>query len=225
VESLDNVIWRSLTGAQASFAIGSGGTRRFAPSFSALVGFAQPQEPDWSALEPLCLPGDHVYCMDWSGAAPDDWVIEQEATMWRMLWDAPTPTLEPVPGELALDATHAGQALELARLTNPGPFGTQTLQMGDFFGYLDEGRLVSMAGERMQIGNFREVTAVCTHPDFRGRGLARRLTLRMVQHQLERGQRPFLHVMTSNTRAVELYRSLGFRNLRELVVRAIGRRP
>lgn len=76
----------------------------------------------------------------------------------------------------------------------------------------------------MQIGNFREVTAICTHPEYRGRGLARRLTLKMVQHQLERGQRPFLHVMTSNTRALELYRSLGFRSVREFIVRAIARR-
>jgi predicted GNAT family acetyltransferase len=106
-------------------------------------------------------------------------------------------------------------------LTNPGPFGLRTIELGEYFGVFEGERLVAMAGERLHAGKYREVSGVCTHPDQQGRGLARRLSLKIVRLQLLRGQSPFLHVISSNTTAHALYEKLGFRDYRETVVRVV----
>jgi predicted GNAT family acetyltransferase len=108
-------------------------------------------------------------------------------------------------------------------LTHPGPFGIRTPELGEYFGYFDEQRLIAMAGERMCAGHLHEVSGICTHPDFQGKGLAKKLTLKLVRRQLQRGKTPFLHVMSQNTGARALYEKLGFRNYCETVVRVIGR--
>jgi predicted GNAT family acetyltransferase len=122
-----------------------------------------------------------------------------------------------------LGAEHAQQALELAVLTRPGPFGLRTIELGDYLGYFDGARLVAMAGERMQSGSFREISGVCTHPEYQGRGMARALMSRLLALQRARGETTFLHVMSASASARKLYESLGFSNYLEPVVRVLGR--
>jgi predicted GNAT family acetyltransferase len=86
-------------------------------------------------------------------------------------------------------------------------------------------RLVAMAGERMHAGSFREISGICTHPDFRGRGLARGLTAKLVRRQMQRLETPFLHVMRDNAGARRLYGQMGFREHRESVVRVVSLSP
>ena len=89
--------------------------------------------------------------------------------------------------------------LALALLTKPGPFGPRTIELGEYFGYFDDGdRLIAMAGERMAAAGLHEISGVCTHPEHQGRGLARRLMLKLIRRQLLRGETPFLHVMRAN---------------------------
>lgn len=221
---LDNLMWHALSGTQARFALGSGAVRRMAPGFSALVGFENPQQPDLQALSALCEPGESFYCSGWDGPAPEDWRIEAEGRMFNMVWDAPCPAQDQAPEAVPLMAAHAQQALDLALLTKPGPFGLRTLELGEYFGCFDaQGRLMAMAGERMQAEQLHEISGVCTHPDFQGRGLARRLMLKLVRRQLQRGETPVLHVMSANAGARGLYERMGFRYHREVVVRVIGR--
>ncbi len=221
---LDNIIWNSLTGAHAKFAAGTGDARRYAKGFSPIVGFRDPQRPDLAALVPFCDPGEHFYCDIWSGPAPGGWQIDHEARMLKMVWEAAMPANDEAPDAIALRARHAAQALELATLTNPGPFGLRTVELGEYFGYFEDSRLIAMAGERMAAGALHEVSGICTHPQFRGRGLARRLTSKLVQRQMRRGETPFLHVMSANAGARALYENMGFRTYRETVVRVISRR-
>ena len=101
--------------------------------------------------------------------------------MFKMVWDAPRRATTPRPTRFALRPEHAAQAVELATLTNPGPFGIRTPELGEYFGYFDGGRLIAMAGERMCAGDLHEVSGICTHPDFQGRGLAKKLTLKLVR--------------------------------------------
>jgi ribosomal protein S18 acetylase RimI-like enzyme len=219
---LDNIVWHALTGAQAKFAAGAGGARRYARGFSPIVGFADRERPDFAALAPYCDDGEHFYCDGWSGAAPAGWRVEAETTMFKMVWQGRLPPLVDEPG-LPLQAAHAPQALELAALTRPGPFGPRTIELGDYLGVFDGARLVAMAGERMQAGPLREISGVCTHPPQQGRGLARRLMLELVRRQLQRGSTPFLHVMRDNEVAHGLYRRMGFADQGESVVRVIAR--
>jgi predicted GNAT family acetyltransferase len=189
------------------------------------VGFQDPHHPDFATLARYCQPGDALYSDIWEGAAPAGWEIEKEARMFKMVWQAPMPSDDPAPDAIALRPEHASQAVELARLTNPGPFGIRTLELGDYFGYFDGDRLIAMAGERMCAGSLHEVSGICTHPDYQGRGLARKLTGKLVLRQMQRGKISFLHVMSHNSGARALYEKMGFRNYRETTVRVVVYRP
>jgi predicted GNAT family acetyltransferase len=105
----------------------------------------------------------------------------------------------------------------------PGPFAERTIELGDYFGVFDGERLVAMGGERMHAANLREVSGVCTYPEYQGRGLARRLVAKVVRLQLARGQLPFLHVMCDNEGARRLYRQMGFREHQVLPIRVVVR--
>jgi len=220
---LDDIFWKALSGPQAQFAEGSGNARRYARGFSPILGFADRENPDFAALDPYCEPGERFYVDTWSGAAPPGWEIAIEKRMKRMVWTGDLPDEDPALEVRALDATHAQQALDLAVLTNPGPFGLRTIELGEYLGVFEGDRLVAMAGERLHAGPYREVSGVCTHPDFQGRGLARRLSLKIVRLQMLRKQLPFLHVISSNTNAHDLYERMGFRDYKETVVRVVER--
>ena len=112
--------------------------------------------------------------------------------------------------------------MALAALTRPGPFGPRTIELGEYFGYIEAGQLVAMAGERSAAPGLREISGVCTRPGWQGHGLARRLMLKLVGRQLARGDTPFLHVMRTNERAHQLYLDMGFRDERETVVRVVA---
>jgi ribosomal protein S18 acetylase RimI-like enzyme len=222
---LDNIFWNALSGPHAVFASGTDQARRYARGFSPIVGFPDAAHPDFAALLPFCEPGEQFYCDAWSGPSPAGWRIEAEATMFRMVWDGTPPTQDPAPDAVPLGPEHAAQALELATLTRPGPFGPRTIELGEYFGCFDGDLLIAMAGERMAAPGLREISGVCTRPGYEGRGLARRLMLKLVRRQLARGETPFLHVMSSNGRAHKLYLGMGFRDYRETVVRVVARTP
>ncbi|MHB1201108.1 MAG: GNAT family N-acetyltransferase [Polaromonas sp.] len=219
---LDNIAWHSLSGPHAAYATGTDDARRYAPGFSPIIGFADTERPNFHALAPFCRADEHFYCDGWSGAAPTGWRIEAETTLFKMVWEAAMPATGEVPEAVQLGPEHAPQALELATLTHPGPFGLRTIELGEYFGCFDGQRLVAMAGERMVAGKLREISGVCTHPDFRGRGLARRLTFKLICRQMERGETPFLHVMRDNSNAHRLYERMGFGVYRESVARVIS---
>jgi ribosomal protein S18 acetylase RimI-like enzyme len=220
---LDNIMWNCLSGPHAPFATGEGAVRRYAPGFSPIVGCEDPEHPDFSTLEKYCEPGDCFYFDIWSGPVPSGWRLDKDARMMKMLWGGRAPEGDAAPDAIPLRGEHASEAVSLARLTNPGPFGIRTPELGEYFGYFDGGRLIAMAGERLCAGDLHEISGVCTHPDFVGRGFASRLTMKLVSRQLQRGKTPFLHVMSHNTTARRLYEKLGFRDYRETVVRVLTR--
>jgi hypothetical protein len=97
----------------------------------------------------------------------------------------------------------------------------RAIELGDYFGHVEDGQLVAMAGERTAAPGLRDISGVCTRPGYQGRGLARRLMLKLVRRQLARGETPFLQVMSANARAHRLYLEMGFRDERETVVRVV----
>src|SRR5690349_20857688 len=124
---LDNIVWHALSGPQKKFSVGADDIRRFAPGFSPIIGFANAKRPNFEALAPFCEAGEHFYCGEWSGPALDGWQVEEESTMFRMVWEGSTPAVD-APEAIQLGPQHAAQALELATLTKPGPFGLRTIE-------------------------------------------------------------------------------------------------
>jgi GNAT superfamily N-acetyltransferase len=223
MSGLDDIVWQALVGAHAKYATGTDEARRYAAGFSPIVGFVDRERPNLRALSPFCAPGEHFYCDGWSGEPPTGWRIDVEDVMLKMIWDAPTPAKDEAPDATRLGPEHVEQALELVALTRPGPFGPRTLELGDYFGCFENGRLVAMAGERLSAPPLREVSGICTHPDFQGRGYARRLMSKLVRREIERGETPCLHVMRDNSSAWRLYERMGFRVYRESVVRVLSK--
>lgn len=223
LDLLDNIFWHTLTGPHAHFATGAGEARRYAPGFSPILGFATLDRPDFAALRPYCSAGERFYCGGWSGPMPPGWTLEAESLMCCMRFEGGAmPEADEPTSAVRLGAAHAPQAVELARLTNPGPFGLRTIELGEYYGCFDGERLIAMAGERMHAGDMREVSGVCTHPDFQGQGHARKLMVKVMRREFARGEVPFLHVMSANATARRLYERLGFRVHHEQVVRVVS---
>jgi predicted GNAT family acetyltransferase len=119
---------------------------------------------------------------------------------------------------LRLTEADVPDMMALVKLTDPGPFAARTVLLGEYLGVRSGGSLIAMAGERMKFPGFTEVSAVCTHPEHRGRGLAETLVRTLMRHILARGEVPFLHIFSENAAAGALYKKLGFTHRRSLVV-------
>jgi len=224
VDDFSNIIWRCLAGSQRHLSVGTDQARRYARGFSPLIAFADPERPDFDALAPFCEPGTRFYCSEWSGAVPDDWSLHRDARMLVMAWDSrPAPRSDDTLGEIPLTTAHVAQMVALAELTRPGPFDARTIEFGGYVGIFDGDRLVAMAGERMHDRHLREASGICTHPEYQGRGLAKRLSELVVRRILARNETPFLHVVATNARAIALYERMGFRTAREVPLRVVSR--
>lgn len=219
---LDHIFWQALTGPHACYASGSGAARRYVEGFSPIIAFADPDQPDFDGLAEVCKAGEHFYCDSWQGPAPQGWQIEVESSMFRMVWQGECPDTESAPQAIALTAQHAPQALALAQLCKPGPFGLRTIELGEYWGIFEDGQLIAMAGERLRAPGLCEISGVCTHPSAQGRGLAPALIRKVLRRQIQRGDTPFLHVMHDNP-AHQLYLRMGFRDYRQTVVRVLSR--
>nr|WP_198423905.1 GNAT family N-acetyltransferase [Microlunatus antarcticus] len=106
--------------------------------------------------------------------------------------------------------------MDLVARTEPGPFRPRTYELGTYLGLRHDGRLVALAGERLHPTGWTEISAVCTDPAYRRRGLASRLVRGVAHLVRERGETPFLHTGAANTRAIELYLAMGFELRREV---------
>lgn len=215
---LDNIVWHTLVGPHFPFTIGNHSVRRYAHGLPPIVAFRDIRHPDWHALGQLMNSGERMYCDGLAGSVPAGWRIDGEGLLIKMIWDGPVGMEHDLaPEAVRLHLHSAAAAVELASLTNPGPFTSRTLELGEYFGIFDEARLVAMAGSRRCAGGFSEITGVCTHPAFTGRGLARRLVAKLLQRQLLLGERPFLRVMSHSAAARQLYLRVGFRDYAQSV--------
>ena len=208
---LDNPFWASLAGRHAHLALGGALARRYPPDISPLAGLSAARPANVAALESLVEVGDDMAMTGrFVPRLPANWQTLFESRLTQMILTERSPLPEDEVDAKILDAADVADMLALTELTKPGPFRPRTIELGTYVGIRDGRRLVAMAGERTWIGECREVSAVCTHPDVRGRGYARALIARVVNRILRAGQTPFLHVESNNRRAIDLYSALGF---------------
>ena len=208
---LDNPFWSSLTTRHAHLARGGALARRYPADISPLAGLPAAGPANVAALETLVEVGDDMAMTGpFVPALSARWETLYESRLTQMLRTDRSLLPEGDADASILGAADVTEMLALAELTKPGPFRPRTIELGTYIGIREGGRLIAMAGERTWIGDFRELSAVCTHPGAQGRGHARALIARVVNRMLRAGQTPILHVDSRNTRAIDLYLVLGF---------------
>lgn len=208
---LDRPVWSALSSRQAHLAIGGERARRFAPGYGIFAAVADDSPESWAELKALNPPDGGLMLMEVAEInLPPDVPVAQRGLGVQMVADAITPS-GPEPEFIELGDGDAPEMLALATLTKPGPFFENTHRLGGFIGVRIDGRLAAMAGERMKPEGFTEVSGVCAHPDFRGRGLGAALSRVVADRILARGETPFLHAWHDNAQAIGLYETLGFR--------------
>ena len=146
---------------------------------------------------------------------PKNWNILRAFKCYQMVFNEPA-VYEPSAKIVDLTHEHIPAMLELTKLTNPGPFLERTIDFGHYRGIFDGEKLVAMAGQRMHAFNYAEISAVCTHPDYLGKGYARQLLLNQAQRIQAEGNIPYLHVLTTNDRAIKVYEGIGFTIRKEM---------
>ncbi|MFI5995935.1 GNAT family N-acetyltransferase [Streptomyces sp. NPDC051362] len=207
---LDNPALGALTGPHAHFAERRGRVLRYPVDVSPWL--ALPDEPDagdWADLAALVGPGGEAPLAGYVGATPKGWEVTFSIEGVQLVDDGLAAA--PDPEAVLLGPADVPEMLDLVERTRPGPFLPRTVELGTYLGIRHEGALVAMAGERLHPPGWTEISAVCTDPAHRGRGLAGRLILAVAHGIRERGETPFLHTGAGNTNAIRLYESLGFR--------------
>ncbi len=104
----------------------------------------------------------------------------------------------------------------LVSLVQPGYFKNKTADLGKYFGIYKDDKLVAVSGERMQMNDFTEISAIVTHPNHTGNGYAKQLIKYTTDQVFQEKKTPYLHVVESNVHAIRLYEKLGFTTRRKI---------
>lgn len=220
---LDRPVWAALTSTHAHLAEGDERARRYRAGTAAFLAARDDDAKSLAALEALVQPGERLFMLQAGTIAlPPGLVAAVQARAVQMVAER-TMAAHGATRITELGATDIEDMLALAELTKPGPFTRGALALGRFWGVRIDGRLAAMAGERMRQTGFTEISGVCTHPDFRGWGLARLLSVAVVAEAQKRGDTPYLHAYASNAPALRLYESIGFRLRCEMSVAVVER--
>ena len=214
MEALDNPVWSSLSTSHSPFARGNADALRFDRKVSPFAAMPDREPVRLEALKGLISPGQVIMLLQrYECALSPSFEVKEIGLGVQMVADP--SALSDAPDTFAPTALGEGDAKEmmaLARLTRPGPFLPRTHELGTFWGIREQGRLVAMAGERLRQPGYRELSGVCTHPDFRGRGYGRLLSQFVTRQIVNRGETPYLHAYARNEPAVKLYETLGYRH-------------
>jgi GNAT superfamily N-acetyltransferase len=224
---LDNPIWNALEAQHAAFAERDGAARRYIAAIGPLAGIPDQSLEHYDSLKRLAGPGGLVvlFLVD-PPALPSGWSLVRGGELTQMVCRiarlTERSTLSAGAALRRLGTADVSAMLELATLTEPGPFRERTIELGNFYGIFEGDRLLAMAGQRMRVPGFVEVSAVCTHPDARGRGYAGILMSEVMRDIFAEGATPFLHAFADNP-AVRLYEKLGFTHRRSFHLAVIKR--
>ena len=221
---LDNPVWSALSTTHASFAEGDELAKRYPVD---VAPFAATRDQSTESYDSLArLLGLGVTAALPLAAMPDlpaGWTVVRNVDSAQMVWNGSVPP--PVKHTLEdLDVSQIDEMVALVELTKPGPFFRRTPELGSYLGVREKGQLVAMAGERLRPLGYTEISAVCTHPEYRGRGYASSLVSMLIQRITKRDEIPFLHVRTENIGAIRVYEKLGFKTRRIINIAIVKKR-
>jgi ribosomal protein S18 acetylase RimI-like enzyme len=222
---LDQVIWRALTSVQRRLAEGDERARRYPAAVAPFAATIDLEPASLRSLLALVAPNDRIALFTTAELQPPSAfsVIRRESVDQMVLEDVGGCATSAVAPIVALGAADVPEMLALATVTQPGPFGPGTIELGDYVGVRRRGVVVAMAGERMRLDGFTEISAVCVEAAHRGHGFAADLVRSLAVSITARSETPFLHVFSSNHAAIALYRKLGFALRRRMHLAVLGR--
>jgi ribosomal protein S18 acetylase RimI-like enzyme len=219
---LDNPAWNALVSGNEHLSFGNNQVKYFDKEVSPFAAFSEISPGNFRTLYEV-LPDERLALIisPFEREIPAEWKVVATMRGLQMVYDTAKEQEEIGADLVTLTPAHVPEMVALTKLTNPGPFASRTIAFGHYHGIFDDGKLAAMAGQRLHVFNYAEISAVCTHPEHTGKGYARRLLLNQVNRIKAASEIPFLHVRYDNERAVKVYESLGFSTRREVYFYAI----
>jgi ribosomal protein S18 acetylase RimI-like enzyme len=221
---LDNPAFSALSTGNANLALGTDDIKYFPPEVSPFAGLKEntdenlrllydttPEHSFMGVISPIEL------------TIPEPWKLIGCMECLQMVCETPTRRVDTKNEFVTLNEEHVPAMLALTKLTNPGPFAGRTIEFGHYRGIFNGDDLIAMAGQRLNPTPYAEVSAVCTHPNHLGKGYAAQIIMYQVERIKAAGEIPFLHVLATNERAINLYQSLGFKTRTRLFFHIVGR--
>ncbi|MDQ2771810.1 MAG: GNAT family N-acetyltransferase [Bacteroidota bacterium] len=223
---LDNPAWNALISGNRHLALGTEQVKLFAADVSPFVGFATPSSQAFAVLHAL-VPAERRLGVISPEVLeiPPRWQVLQQMQVYQMVQEHSASGPLAVRPLVPLGPAQVPAMLALTKRMNPGPFFSNTIAFGHYQGIFDGDELVAMSGQRLHAGSFAEISAVCTHPDYLGRGYASHLMRFQAQCIRAAGGIPFLHVRADNATAIKVYQALGFTIRREMSICIVQQKP
>jgi len=208
---LNNPVYYALQSGDAHLGAGTEKVKYFDERVSPFVGFSDDHESGFDELYHVLPAGRKILCATRNILKEQDgWQLTHEIKGLQFVFTGNRIAEDHSFSLVSLQPKHVDEMIALARLTKPGPFDRRTIEFGHYYGIFENDQLVAMAGQRLHVYNYSEVSAVCTHPNHLGKGYAAALIRQQLNIICNSGQIPFLHVRDDNERAIALYERLGF---------------
>jgi len=174
-------------------------------------------------LHSLLAPGESVWLV--GDDLPSSARLSFDGILECVQMVLPAGVTPPDPNEavVPLSSENAVEMVALTDVAFPGFFRRGTCEMGDYYGVRSGGELIAMCGERLMLDGYAKISGLCTHPSHRGQGFAVGLIGQLIESHRRRSIVSWLHVGAANHRAIEIYRRLGFRNVRTVTLQRVSR--
>ena len=222
---LDNPAWNALLSGNKNLSKGNEQIKFFDSKVSPFVGFAH-YSPDKSEILYRLISGQQTLAIisPKEIVISNQWNIIEHMKVLQMVHKHSTLPVTASENLIQLQKKHVPEMIALTGMTHPGPFLKRTIEFGNYYGIFNNNKLVAMAGQRLHVNECLEISAVCTHPDYLGKGYASQLITDQI-HRIKAGAGiPFLHVKDDNAQAIALYKKLGFEARKQLDIYIIQKK-
>jgi len=219
-----NPVWHALHTKHRHFAVSAGDACRYPADVAPFAAVAAPTVAALLELHSLLVPEESVWIPGEKFPRTPEISFEQSLECLQMILPAevtlPARTIEILP----LSCANAPEMVALTTLSFPGFFRSRTCEMGTYYGIRSEGELIAMGGERLTLDGYPEISGICTHPAHRGKGYAAALMWQLARDHRRDGLISWLHVAAANSRAIELYQRMGFKEIRRIMLHRVSRK-